>query len=765
MGNDEKATLQKDDTPSPGEGENTKLRPIGQDESPLPFSAADDDADSATPEDEQPLESRYTPIEPDFGMPAFGFFHDALKQAKKAERPKDDALIAAKASLEKPMVEGTGWDNISSIANPPESMTGAPGIEMQAPAERQASQRSAATVMPFPGSAIHQRHAEPAPSEMLGASIEGREANLFDVTRAEPAEPVPEFDSAAHDTIADAVQSALRNVYGGTIAQTEDEAPDFGSITVADSLKHAAAADPGDGDDFWSDRGEQWRGDRREDVFAARSTENDTDAVLDYLYGDRRAAGGREQPFVPGDASLRNLGDALGYEREPRGRFEFDEPADRGVLGAGGRSFEDGSFGGPGRRFTDRGPQRFDSEANAEPDWGGPPFVASSASGSLPEGQYPAPLVNAESLASGSPDSSHLLGAAGLGLIGGIAIAGVLAVFVFNSVFEEVDPNAVDATPQKVIERLDSAQAEADAPAPAPRGEQQQARVEPAPERVAPQPQPAPEAQPSPRVEPKAQATLPPQRVAPPAPEPRLKAADAAGDPGRAIPLEISLTRAEDREATLISLKGLPVYAKLSTGIDIGGGQWLLPPSKLSNLTVTTPPNVAGKFDVEAELLKDDAQTQIFGPVPFKLQVGAPARDSGDATPSTPTVNTLAEADATAPSAPAEQAAQVATLSESGQQIETDFLTQMLIRDGNKLMRDGDILSARRLYEQAAATGNPEAALAMGRSYDPSYFEKLPVKTGKPDPATAFEWYKKALDGGLVTARVKIDGLKQWLQR
>jgi TPR repeat protein len=97
--------------------------------------------------------------------------------------------------------------------------------------------------------------------------------------------------------------------------------------------------------------------------------------------------------------------------------------------------------------------------------------------------------------------------------------------------------------------------------------------------------------------------------------------------------------------------------------------------------------------------------------------------------------------------------------------VETDFLTQMLIRDGNKLMRDGDILGARRLYEQAAANDNPEAALAMGRSFDPSYFEKLPVKTGKPDPATAFQWYKKALDGGLVTARVKIDGLKQWLQR
>jgi TPR repeat protein len=96
---------------------------------------------------------------------------------------------------------------------------------------------------------------------------------------------------------------------------------------------------------------------------------------------------------------------------------------------------------------------------------------------------------------------------------------------------------------------------------------------------------------------------------------------------------------------------------------------------------------------------------------------------------------------------------------------ETDFQTQMLIRDGNKLMREGDINAARRLYEQAAADGSAETALALGRSYDPSYFEKLHIKTGKPDAEMAFHWYEKAHNGGLITARVKIDGLKQWMQR
>jgi TPR repeat protein len=176
---------------------------------------------------------------------------------------------------------------------------------------------------------------------------------------------------------------------------------------------------------------------------------------------------------------------------------------------------------------------------------------------------------------------------------------------------------------------------------------------------------------------------------------------------------------------------------------------------------VTTAEGVSGGFELEAQLLKDDAQTPVSDPISFRVRVAGP-NERSDANIS----NTRPKPDDAALTiASAERAAQIAAVPEETAAIETDFLTQLLIRDGNKLMRDGDILGARKLYEQAAANGNPEAALAMGRSFDPSYFEKLPVKTGKPDPATAFQWYKKALDGGLVTARVKIDGLKQWLQR
>jgi TPR repeat protein len=89
-----------------------------------------------------------------------------------------------------------------------------------------------------------------------------------------------------------------------------------------------------------------------------------------------------------------------------------------------------------------------------------------------------------------------------------------------------------------------------------------------------------------------------------------------------------------------------------------------------------------------------------------------------------------------------------------------------LIQDGNKRMKDGDILEARRLYQKAVALGDPEAALAMGRSYDPIYFARIDKKNAQPDAAKAFDWYRKAMDGGASqTARVRIENLQHFLNQ
>jgi hypothetical protein len=707
--------------------------------------------------------------EHNFGMPDLGLFgRDEAKGPEAAGQSAAAALTAARSGLENPPDEETGWQDTGSIEKPAifsslDEMAKSGADASEEPPhfsdfEHVEASRSEATVMPFPGNPS-QRSVEPEPSELLRGSSEIRGTDLFGPGQGELADAAPDFDPAPKDSIADAVQSALRNVYGGTGADEAEDDPDPRNFTVAESLRHAAAADAGEASEFWADSEQEWRDDRRDGYFedggGAPSGDADPDSVLDYLYGDRQS---RKQAGLPGETPS--------YERDWRGGLDYDERAPRT---GGGPEFGDAAYREAGRPYSARGAASddYDDDEPNVAEWSQPPFVSSS-SAIAGDRQYltPHPSANQESLAAGSPDSSHLLGAAGLGLIGGIALAGVLAVFVFNSFIEEGDQVAARDTP-KVVERLDSRIAAA------PQGDREDLRpaLQPEPEPALALPEPASE----PASEPGLAAVQPEPE---PQPQPvvidektplekaieagqKVYATDAIGQAGAPIRLDIQLTDPTDQEATLISIKGLPTEARLSTGIDVGGGQWLLPPSRLRDLTVTTAEGVSGGFELEAQLLKDDAQTPVSDPISFRVRVAGP-NERSDANIS----NTRPKPeDAALTIASAERAAQIAAVPEETAAIETDFLTQLLIRDGNKLMRDGDILGARKLYEQAAANGNPEAALAMGRSFDPSYFEKLPVKTGKPDPATAFQWYKKALDGGLVTARVKIDGLKQWLQR
>jgi hypothetical protein len=756
MDNDDKLTSGNDETPPDTEAED--------------LAAKDDSADNGAKDRRtervgntivfSKLGRRHDgpPVDTNFGMPDFSFPPQEAEipvdraPAFNPEPSVEDALIAARTGLERPLREGTGWEPTGSIELSGRQEDGGvedfDSVNDEAPPETSAAQRAQATVMPFPGAAM-QRAQEPTPSDILRGSAEPREVEMA-APLAEPAENAPDFDVAAQDTLADAVQSALRNVYGGQSPAREEETPDLSGYTVAESLRRAA--EHTSHDEAWPPQGNNWRDDRQETFQEAErnadTIEATTDSVLDYLYGQRRGSSTREGTVLSANSSLRDFGEAAGYNEEWQDNPEFD---DRSQPPGGLRDFGGMTYPGtqaarypqpPGERAFARDGGAYRPDARAA-EWDRPSYLSNNE-GRFPRGQYPAPLpaASSESLSSGTPDSGHLLGAAGLGLIGGIALAGVLAVFVFNSFVDEGDQAVAEVTP-KFNERLAASSPTPVPPADAPR----------------PVTRDVPDAESAPQVRTATAPVEPPQpdrstaRPAPQvslAPDQKLYASDVNGSAGAPVSLDIKLGNAADGEDTLISLKGLPPEARLSTGIDVGGGQWLLPPAKLRDLTVTLPQGAAGSYNLEVQLLKDDAQTSLSEPIPFGLTIGRGGAKPGDKSRA---------------SQKGEDTARLGVLPDETPQIETDVLTQLLIRDGNKLMRDGDIAGARRLYEQAASNGNPEAALAMGRSFDPSYFEKLPVKTGKPDPATAFEWYKKALEGGLVTARVKIDGLKQWLQR
>jgi type II secretory pathway predicted ATPase ExeA len=68
-----------------------------------------------------------------------------------------------------------------------------------------------------------------------------------------------------------------------------------------------------------------------------------------------------------------------------------------------------------------------------------------------------------------------------------------------------------------------------------------------------------------------------------------------------------------------------------------------------------------------------------------------------------------------------------------------------VMRRGQQSLSLSDIAAARLLFRHAAEAGNPRAAVAMGKTYDPDYLTSGAALGEKPDPVRAAEWYRKAL--------------------
>ncbi len=408
---------------------------------------------------------------------------------------------------------------------------------------------------------------------------------------------------------------------------------------------------------------------------------------------------------------------------------------------------------------------------------------------------YPVPAgftaPAAKSAAASERESSRLLGAAAIGLVGGIAIAASLAVFVINSYGPGIrnGPNrALDATDAGYGRGL--------------------------------------------RIDRESEAVK--SATAAPSAEDAgtIAAADIVATPGQPSALAIGIKPDRSLEQTLISITGVPEGARLNAGVDAGGGNWLLPPRRLNGLTINLPATAAETVVLGVQLLDSNVRTPLTDKKEFAIRVSSakpepstfitvPEGSSPNrvALPETPKAAQAAPAPAPAPAplfstqtvstppvvrpAVAEPQTQAADLNfrtqpaappPSPQQASAAPLQALLapktlsaqspggsqevalrkggsqteiedlIREGNKRMREGDILEARQLYQKAVALGDPEAALAMGRSYDPIYFARIDKKNAEPDAAKAFDWYRKAMDGGAAqTAKVRIENLKHFL--
>jgi len=99
------------------------------------------------------------------------------------------------------------------------------------------------------------------------------------------------------------------------------------------------------------------------------------------------------------------------------------------------------------------------------------------------------------------------------------------------------------------------------------------------------------------------------------------------------------------------------------------------------------------------------------------------------------------------PPAPASQAKPEARPTPPARPAETlapDVMDAVMKR-GQQSLSLSDIAAARLLFQHAAEAGNPRAAVAMGKTYDPDYLTLGAAQGEKPDTGRAAEWYRKAL--------------------
>ena len=136
--------------------------------------------------------------------------------------------------------------------------------------------------------------------------------------------------------------------------------------------------------------------------------------------------------------------------------------------------------------------------------------------------------------------------------------------------------------------------------------------------------------------------------------------------------------------------------------------------------------------------------TAPFLPVPKVASTGAPAKPTSESA-----VAPLASGPVSGP-APASRGA-----------TQLDNEVAMFVTRGKEFLKDGDLASARLLFQRAAAAGNAEAAFSLGTTFDPLFIRRMGVVGMEPDVARAREWYERAAELGSADASQQLATLQR----
>ncbi len=212
-----------------------------------------------------------------------------------------------------------------------------------------------------------------------------------------------------------------------------------------------------------------------------------------------------------------------------------------------------------------------------------------------------------------------------------------------------------------------------------------------------------------------------------------LSVNDAAGTLNSMIPLALTARPTSADQPVDILISGLPTSAYLTAGRQVEEGSWLVKAPEMVDLKLVVPQSQTPKISLDVAAL-DQGTTNLAAPMQ-KLSVEfsdvkiVPAAAPPDARGS----NITTQAAAVDTKVATAQAQPIP------QPVGSDLLNR-----ADSLMNQGDIISARQYYMQAANVGSPRGILGVARTYDPKVFAEMKIQGLQPDAVKAAEWYKKA---------------------
>jgi uncharacterized glyoxalase superfamily protein PhnB len=146
---------------------------------------------------------------------------------------------------------------------------------------------------------------------------------------------------------------------------------------------------------------------------------------------------------------------------------------------------------------------------------------------------------------------------------------------------------------------------------------------------------------------------------------------------------------------------------------------------------------VTAAMNVAPEPALETATPEVATP-----EAAAPEAAASESGPSAPDASPEASASPAGPSPAASSQADLAKAEPKARPVPSN----PLLAEGRAAMANGDIEAARRHFRRLAAQGLPEAALALGSTYDPVSVERAGLASAQADRVQAKQWYRRAIE-------------------